>query len=290
MFIVLVAPMAYHYLKAARDVGARPFWDIALMIPPLQSWFYLGGQSWLYSWQPRFDLFQSITYEHEQHLGVGWVTLILAVIGFHQFQKKQGGWATVAGLSAITILLLTTLYPGGFTPWKYLFRLIPGAVAIRALSRIALLMLIPLSIGFAYLLETRKSLGAAMLLGFICVLEQAQHIDAYDKFRLRKGVAAIAAQIDKGCATFFYSPVYADNRREVPPQYELHIDAMWAALQTGIPTINGYSGNFPKGWWDLWENKVFDEPTNARMRDAIQKWSTTHGIDRTKVCWIRSDL
>jgi len=101
----------------------------------------------------------------------------------------------------------------------------------------------------------------------------------------RFGRCACAGIAGRFC-TFFYSPVQAN--RELPPQYQLHIDAKWAALQTGIPTINGYSGNFPKGWWDLWDNRVLDEPTSSRMRDALQKWSTTHGIDRTRVCWIRS--
>ena len=287
MFAVLIAPMAYHYLKALREIGGRPFEDITLMIPPLQSWLYLGPQSWLYSWQTKFGLFQSITYQHEQCLGIGWPTLILAVLGFHRFQKKQGGWATLVGLSALTIVLLTTLYPGGHTPWKYLYRLVPGGSAIRALSREALLMLIPFSIGLAYLVETRKRFMAAIVIAGICVLEQAQHIDAYDKLQLRKDTGAIAERIDKGCEAFYYAPRFRD-RAEAPPQYELQIDAMWAALQTGIPTLNGYSGNLPRGWWDLWENSWVDQQSERRMQEALARWEMFNHLDPTRICWIGS--
>ena len=277
MSMILVAPMAYHYLKAAREVGSRRFADIVPMIPPLQSWAYLGGQSWLYSWLPRFETFRSISYEHEQHLGVGWVTLILAVVGFRLYQKRHGGWLTVVGLSALTILLVMTLYPGGFTPWKYLFRIVPGGTAIRAVARVALLMLIPLSIGLAYLIDTRKSLATATVIALICIGEQAQHIDAYDKIQLRTDVAAISAQVTKNCTAFYYSPFYGNSSRETPPQYELHIDAMWVALQTGVPTLNGYSGNAPKGWWDLWSNKAFDDLSKTHLREAIVRWSAKIG-------------
>ena len=226
LFIVLVAPMAYHYLKAVREVGSRPFADIALMIPPPQSWLYLGSPSWLYSWQTKFDLFRSITYEHEQRLGIGWITLGLALAGFHRFQKRQGGWATRLGLAALTIVLLTTLFPGGWTPWRYLYPFIPGAAAVRALSREALLMLIPLSIGLAYLVETRKRVFAALAIAAICVLEQAQHLDAYDKLQLREDTNDIARRIGKGCEAFYYSPRYLRGA-DAPPTYELQIDAMW---------------------------------------------------------------
>jgi hypothetical protein len=285
--LVLVAAMAYHYLKALRDVGPREFSDAADMIPRLQSWFYLGGASWLYAWQSRFEFFQPASYELEQHLGIGWITLILAVVGFWRFQKARGKWAQVTALCAIATILLTTRYPGGFMPWKYIFGVIPGATAIRAVSRVVFVMLIPFSIGLAYLTQT-ISRSAGVLIAAICVFEQGQGFAVYDKFELRRDVDALAAQVNKECVAFYYSPFYERKPSETPPPYKLQIDAMWASLRAGVPTINGYAGSFPAEWDDLWELKLFDEAGRSQMRDAIQRWVTRHHLDPAKICWTQS--
>jgi len=100
-------------------------------------------------------------------------------------------------------------------------------------------------------------------------------------------VSALAARVGKDCMAFYYSPVLSDSR-DAPPQFKLHLDAMWAALETGVPTINGYSGKDPRGWWDLWDNRLFDDQSHARMHDSLVRWSTLHHLDAARVCWIDS--
>jgi hypothetical protein len=256
------------------------------MIPPLQSWLYLGGESWLYSWQQQIEFFQLGSYGPEQHLGIGWITLLLAVVGFWRFQKVRGPWAQVTALCAIATILLVVRYPGGFMPWKYVFGVIPGATAIRAVSRVVLLMLIPFSIGLAYLAQT-TSRSAAVLIAAICFFEQGQDMVAYDKIELRRDADLLAAQVNKECATFYYSPFYSGSAPDLPPQYKLQIDAMWASLQTGVPTINGYGGGYPEEWGELLENKLLDEAGRLQMRDAIGRWVRRHRLDPAKVCWIQ---
>jgi len=282
---VLIAPLAYHYLVALRDVGPRRFADFVGMVPPPQSWFYLGGESWLYSWQQNLGVFNHIPFAHEQRLGIGWVTLVLAVWGLYLFAKARDAWVNLMCVASITIVLSMTLYPGGFTPWKYLFHVVPGGNAVRAVSRIGFLMLVPLSIGLAYLLDTRK-LVVAVLIALVCIVEQGQTTPAYDKMQLRVDVARLAGRVNNTCKAFYYSPPY-DLARDAPPQYKLHIDAMWAAMETGIPTVNGYSGNFAAGWWDLWDNRLINESDVARIRGAIAQWSARYGVDQGSVCWLR---
>lgn len=287
LFAVLVAPMTFHYVAARRETGARPWWDAERMVPPLQSWLYLGPQSWLYSWQPRIEAFARIATEHEQRLGIGWCTLVLAIVGLYMLQRTQGGWTRVMCLSAISVLILVTLYPGGFTIWKVLFRVLPGANAIRGVSRVVFLMLIPLSIGLAYLVETRARWAVGLLIAALCVLEQGQAVGAYDKTRVRSDVARLAARVGKDCIAFYYSPLFPDSR-DAPPQFKLHLDAMWAALETGVPTVNGYSGKHPSGWWDLWDNRLLDEQSRARMGESLRRWTFLHHLDPARICWIDS--
>jgi hypothetical protein len=284
--LLLIAPMAYHYLRALRVVGPRHFVDAVPMIPPLQSWLYLGPDSWLYSWQRQLHLFQSITFEHEQRLGIGWITLVVALAGCYRLARDRGAWARSSLLSALTIVLAMTLYAGGFTPWRLFFNIVPGANAIRAVSRIVFLMLVPLSIGLAWFVETRKRLATGILIGAICVLEQGHTTVAYDKVEARRDVAGVASLVNKECAAFYFSPVFPPNTPWMPPQYKFQIDAALASAETGVPTINGYSGNLPKGWFDLWENAVVDETSYLRLRDALGRWNSSHHLDPRKVCWI----
>jgi hypothetical protein len=187
---------------------------------------------------------------------------------------------------ALAILLAVTLYPGGFTPWRLFFNILPGANAIRAVSRIVFLMLVPLSIGLAWFVQTRTRPLLGWLIGAICVLEQGHTTVAYDKLEVRKEIAALARRIGKDCLAFYYSPVFATNTPGIPPEYKFQIDALWASFQRNIPTINGYSGNLPKEWWDLWENEVVDAASHARLREAIARWSASHHLDSSRVCWI----
>ena len=119
------------------------------MLPPLQSWLYLGPQSALYSWQWNLRVFRDIPVEHEQRLGIGWVTLALAAFGLYRLSRTRADWARLTALTTITILVLITSYPGGLSIWKLMFHIVPGASAIRAVARMGLLMVIPLSIGLA---------------------------------------------------------------------------------------------------------------------------------------------
>jgi hypothetical protein len=279
--------MAYHYLRVLRDVGPRKFGDIVVMVPPPQSWMYLGPDSWLYAWQQKLGIFDHISYAHEQRLGIGWLTLPLAVWGLYSFAKERGAWVKVMFLSTIVIVMSIMLYPGGFTPWKYLYHLFPGANALRAASRIGFLILIPLSIGLAYVVNTRKLIFAAVAIALVCFAEQGQWTPSYDKFQLRTDVAKLERRVPRGCTAFYYSPHY-ETTLGTPPQYKLQIDAMWAAFDTGIPTVNGYSGNFATGWWDLFDNKLVTETDVARIRTALERWASDHRLDPASVCWIRT--
>jgi hypothetical protein len=283
--LILVAPVAIHYANARRATGARPWWDAARMVPPIQAWLYLGPQSWLYSWQSGFEIFRRIATEHEQRLGIGWATLILAVAGLYLFQRGEGGWVRLAWLSMIALLVLVTLYPGGFTPWKLFFHVLPGGNAIRGVARVVFVVLIPLCIGLAYLVDTRLRWSSAVLIATICFVEQGQAVGAYDKLQARSDVSGLAAPVGKECTAFYYSPRFRDSRG-VPPQYNLHIYAMWVALESGVPTINGYSGKHPSGWWDLWDNRLFDDQSQVRMHESLVRWSTLHHLDLARICWI----
>jgi hypothetical protein len=64
------------------------------------------------------------------------------------------------------------------------------------------------------------------------------------------------------------------------------LDAMWAQAETGVPTLNGFSGNAPTTWpfADLYVRSDADVTRLARDLDA---WADTWRLDRARLCWLR---
>ena len=63
--------MGYHYLLSLQEVGKRPWWEAATMIPRLKSWINLGPHNWVYSWTRTLVDFNSLPMEHEHRIGLG---------------------------------------------------------------------------------------------------------------------------------------------------------------------------------------------------------------------------
>lgn len=278
-----LAPMAAHYLGAARAVGLRQYVEAEGMIPRLQSWFDLGPDNWLYGWTARLYMFRTLPMEWEQRLGIGLLTTGLA--GYALWRERRRPAVRLMLLTAGTILLLATMYRGGWTPWWLVFHGVPGARAIRAVSRIGMLLLIPAAVGLALFLDRARP-GArrtvAVALGLVCLAEQGQSLLSYDKEEKRADVEAVARAIAPSCKAFFYSPVGTPRGPE-----ETQLDGMWAQLSTGVPTVNGYSSNFPKGWDPLFEHAVRSDADRARISAALDAWRTSRGVDPESVCWVQ---
>jgi hypothetical protein len=231
----LTYPLVSHSLEAARTVGYRVYEGMDLPRP--WSWFYLGPESWLYGWLYRIDLFRSIPFQLEHYLGLGLVTTAAALYGL----RGGGRWLLAASTASALLAVAVTRWTVEFSLWKWIYPWIPGADGLRALPRVALLLLIPLCVGFARTVG-KWQWGVALLA--LAILEQGRAAPSFDKLAARVDVEQIAGKVDRvACASFLYDPKV---RRE--PEFKLQIDAMWASLETGVPTVNGYSGNFPPGW------------------------------------------
>jgi hypothetical protein len=95
-------------------------------------------------------------------------------------------------------------------------------------------------------------------------------------------VRALAGRIDRSCPSFFYSQV-GQGKSEM----ECQLDAMWAGLDAQVPTVNGYSSNFPHGWELLEHNQVENEADERRLEGALTAWADSHGMRRSDICWLK---
>jgi hypothetical protein len=119
-------------------------------------------------------------------------------------------------------------------------------------------------------MEKRKT-AIGVALGVLCVVEQGTDAPTFDKLALRREVASFVTRVPAGCEAVLFGPGLVEA-----PSYQVQIDAMFAASELGIPTVNGYSGNEPPGW----------ELRDTAARDKLEAWARVSGLDVSHVCVI----
>lgn len=275
-------PMAGPYLQALAESGPRCYQDVRDGQPRIASWICVPPEHWLYG---RLigdaSLFRHLSGLNEQRMGVGFITLAMALVGLWWGRRERS--SRLLFFVFVTAVIGATFHPIGQFVWNAVYHAFPGASAIRAVARIGIPLLLPLGLGVALFLERMRSrwpAWALALCGLAVAAEQGVTTGAYPKQAPRLRVAAIAARVTPGSQAFFCSSsgvggyIAGDQ-----------LDAMWAQLSTGVPTLNGYSGNAPPGWQftDL-ESRY---PGNRRALEfQLSEWSHRWGLDRSKICWI----
>jgi hypothetical protein len=281
---VSVYPMASHYLEAGREVGLRSFQETLPMVPRPYSWLHFGRASWFYGWAASHEPFRSLPMEQEHRIGFGILTTVVAAVGLWQARHRSA--VCVIGLTGIALVAMSTMY-GDVVLWRWVHEWVPGAKAIRAVARIGLVVLFPISVGVAVAVSGLARTGRpalAALLGALCLLEQGETTPAFDKIRSREEVAAIAAHVGADCTAFVFTPV---GGRRPPFMYQL--DAMWAQLETGVPTLNGFSGDAPPGWM-LGGSALYASSDDRRFTQAIQGWARSRNVDPDRICRVKLDV
>jgi len=287
-------PLAQHYLITGRSIGFRTFNDI--MFPGLQSWFYMGQESWLYGWTYLFKMYRALPLQLEQSIGLGLVTtffVIQSLIRQSTSQQKNPTWIRVLLLAMATLFLAVTVFPPRIILWKYLFPFVPGAEGIRALQRAGLLMLIPAAYGMALTIQRRKGQKSAIAILLLLVLEQGHTAPFhFDKYEVRREVENVASQLKKTeCDAFIYAPVVLSEAGQkaaiLHPTYKYDLDAMWVTAQTGIPTLNGYSGNSPPGW-GFGNVPLLHSDDEVKFKTHLEKWIQENRLNPERICWLKN--
>ncbi len=161
--------------------------------------------------------------------------------------------------TAIAVVLATTLVvrAGEHSLWWFVYEAVPGASANRAVMRFLYVIgLFTVIVAFGYLgriarAGRRGGRAAALLVGVVLVLEQyADHpVDLISRDAEVERIQRVPFP-PPGTSVFFVvmaEPEGAD-RRSKWPNIVAQIDAMLVAERFGIPTLNGYSGWYPRGW------------------------------------------
>lgn len=283
--IAVLYPMGWRYYAVAGQFGGRPFEEALTMLPRATTWLHMGHDSWLWGSLAKWQMFQRIPMEHEQRCGFGLIATALAAYTFIKLRREQK--VVYVGVLLLVLLLITTLYSNdGTTPWRIVHTYFPAAQAIRAVSRAAIVYMLGISVGVAagltLLAKNEKLKWAVLPLGALLVLEQGYHTPAFSKADNRRDIAAVISAIEPGCEVFVMSPAQGYG-----PYWKYQLDAMWASMVAGVPTMNGYSGQNPKDW-GLGDTDLRNPWDEQRVAQAAQQWLQSQPkLAGKKACWAR---
>ncbi len=268
------APLAYHYWLAFKEVGGRTTLGFQYGMPRPASYLWMGPLHWLYGWTADWSSVGHIYWTWEHAIGLGLATTIVTGV-FLWRQRHRPAMRVCCAVIAVCLFLFTRTEEFTGLGWP-LYHVLPGIQGIRYMARLAILLLVPAGIALAFLVDGRGSLRSRVMstaVALFCCAEQINHRWSYDAVERGALVARIERTIPEGSTAFYL----ANPERDPGPLAQL--DAMWASLLKGVPTINGYSGVFPSQFPPL----LFFEgaPQPAQRHDqqaALGKWTECHGM------------
>ena len=227
----------YHYTRSWMEVSA--------MSPRLLS-YLLADHSLI--WGGLSEKLRALPVRWEQQLFIGLVPLSLLFFGAIQV-RRWISWSGRLELVVISLLFLfiLTLNFNEYSLWRFLVGL-PLFSAIRALSRIILLFLFPISLLLAavvdLILKTSKiNKKYVLLLISLPLLIEVSAVQATTSLKkvwvMRTGVetALLPSTLPSNPILFFAQRALSFEQEE--------LDAMRVAQEKDLPTLNGYSGALP---------------------------------------------
>jgi len=277
VFLVTLTPFLVVYLPTAIQTGGRQFNEVLSFTPRLADVVNVGAANvvWgsilanLFSGDGQLVPFAA--YELQR----GWPPLILVVFVVTTVVFLQGAVRTAHAVPAIddspylggsvlgsTAVLgwLMSVQIGGYTPWWLVFRFVPGALAIRVPVRINLvinfLVIVVAMFGLGYLKKRAAassawgSRSAGAVVAVLAIALVAEQLNAVSTSRLsRTAETELFEHIERVPSRCHYFYVLRPDPQEDLYQAVItQTQAMLVAIEQHLPTINGYSGNFPPGW------------------------------------------
>ncbi|GHX57865.1 hypothetical protein VCSRO206_2817 [Vibrio cholerae] len=254
---VFLVVLFYPYIKFKASSGGRSWGEISTMLPRVESWFYTSGGF--------FDFFNTVGNDlpmrHEHQMFVGLIPIAIVIINGFLLKNKMLDKPTLKAFKfSVTIAFLSIvftapfiLYVNGFSLYKLVFFNLPGFDAIRAVTRITLVIVFPIAILISFFIHfiSRKKLeffsGLFLLVFTLFFIGEQIRLDIpiYSKKEAKSRYFNLAHEI-AGADDFDLIYYKYDDSTQLFYLYEL--DAMFLSLYLNKPVVNGYSGNKPNNY------------------------------------------
>jgi hypothetical protein len=319
VFGITIIPFLYLYLPVVRDLGGKDYSEVQMMIPNFWCFLWMGPRHSWWGWLgDACPALRNLPIEGEERAGYGVILLFIMIlltfgtlwilrkkvhkktppIGFLMKASKRNGiylhFTALLVLTTAVFCLLGLQYGTGFSPWRLVYEVVPGAKSIRAVSRYAVFLALPVSIIVSFLchalFEKAKAIqewggktlcyALTLLVAGLAVLEQVS-LPPYPAF-LKKvelnRLEYLSQKLPAPCQAF-----YVTVNPSLPyTATDIQIDAMLLSAVRGIPTLNGYSGQSPKDNWGLFKVR------SPQYGQYVQDWIGRHQL-RMPVCGLEID-
>lgn len=255
LWFTLVAMLFAPYLKAKQILGGRSYLEVLGILPKFGSWLRPApGTLWSSLLTSNAEDF--LPWPGEHYLFLGFCVIFLTCFSLYTLVKRKVLLSAERELLVKTCLLVSitlfvlSLRIGDFSLWYIVYKVIPGASAIRAVTRISLViyfyLLIAITLCFDSFIKTeiKSYRWQTLLASIVCVLGLSEQVSfalpSYEKASLAKTRWEMQEVIQKGCDVA-YLPKTATGFDFLSSQLLM----MEAGMQANIPVINGYSGWIP---------------------------------------------
>jgi hypothetical protein len=267
-FVLVLLPLAIPYYQTQRKLGTRSWEEIVPMLPHWRSYLQ-APESYLWGKLLHFGDILPLPFEQALFLGALPYLGIVAFIylSWKRRMSSAGSEIRFAMLGVFFLLAVLTLYSSGFTLYRYVWAYLPGAGGIRAVTRVALVLIYPVAFIFGSVvthLMTALAPGRAgskrilrLLLGIsvlgLTVLDQTTGFSAaggVTKRECQRRLAQLEAKIVQARGNNLNRKVlWVNDQSDKNFIWSFEsMDAMLAGQDLGLNVVNGYSGLFPKGY------------------------------------------
>jgi hypothetical protein len=282
---VMLVPVVGHYLQAASEVGLRDFNEVAAGIPHISHLLRSGPENLLWGWLEPLWSTSVLSFAQEKQLGVGLVTFFISICGLWLIPSPK--LRQIVCLLFILLVVYVFVFPGNVFVWKYFYLYVPGAAAIRAPGRIVFFLLVLQGVGLTLVCESLFSSQKTRLWGLVLlavvVAEQTRSQISFRRQSAEKTVETLTKPLIRRSNCKAFMLIHEGGKY---PAYKYQLDAMWAALSSRIPTLNGYSGNEPPGW-GLALNIFGSQSELRNLMALIRRWAEQPPLIGQNLCILR---
>lgn len=247
--------LLYKYQIVSLDYGfKRSVSEIKSMMPTISS-YLIADSSFLTNWIGKFFTQVPMRHEHQMFIGLG--IFLVGMLGIY-YINRGGDHQQLGRISVWTLLglIVLTLSINGYSIYRALLYL-PGVGSVRAVSRIILIMLLPLAIIAAIAIDrvqlsfqkwqTRwPMLVVLVLLVVVESIYYQPYSTGVNKWVERQNV--LKAHLPKYDLKDHI--IFVTGNPDEPHIQAVELDGMIFAQDRQLPTLNGYSGNAPPGYLD----------------------------------------
>lgn len=253
----LVAVLLYQYQIISLQYGfRRSAAEIMTMIPRPSS-YLVADRSVLSSWVGSWVSGIPMRHEHQMFFGLGasLIALVGCVVAWRH--ERNGSLVRVAAITLFVLVLLTTMF-GSYSFYSLVLK-VPGLSSVRAVSRVVLVMMLPLAILVAAAFESMQqkwqSTATPNILGKTLLFILAVLVLTLETVMYKPYNSSIASWRERKAEVEHLLPanipqeaiLYLTQKKD--EHFALtEIDAMVVAQDRLLRTINGYSGNAPRGY------------------------------------------